>query len=255
MWAKFTGAISRALGQSVGRGIAFAFLGVLLLGGAWAAYRAWVPGPDTSPGQVPEVAPGLPPLIEESTVVRPDSSGSWLIETVPGNYDATLTIDLPNGDSARTGPGEGGPGESVSIGLREGAAQFFPERPGARRLPVEASIIGDLSPQAVRIKAQPQPILSLTLQAEAGIGGALRGPGIGGLLGVTGARVFGARLGGFALAVPPDSRGPTRLQAGPYASVRVYGPFGVGIGKDITRSSLLSVKGITLSITANIPLP
>jgi len=241
----------RGMGTSVGRAVGYLVVGVLLIGGGYALYRAWTPGPETTPSEVPEVAPGLPPIFDESTIVRPDSSGDWIIEEVPGDFDATLTIDLPADSNDLAGGGY------VSIGLREGAEQFFPELPGQRKLPLEAEVIGPYETDRVRIKAQPQPIIDFDLQAEIGLSVFASSAEVGGIVGVTGGRLFGVRLGGFAAAAPRptgESLGVV-FGAGPYASLRVYGPFGVGVGKDVLSAPLANLEGLTFTITADLPLP
>lgn len=242
-----------AVGSSVGRVVGYVLVGAILLGGAYMLYRHYAPGPETDPKDIPEVSPGLPPIFDGgSTIVRPDSAGDWVIEEVPGEFDATITIDLPTRDSTV----DSAP-EYVSIGLREGAEQFFPELPGKRELPLDAEVIGPYGEENFRIKAQPQPILSFDLQAEAGLSVSVEDAATGGILGVTGARLFGVRLGGFASLAPIRGEERTRFDvgAGPYASLRVYGPFGVGVGKDITSEPLTNLEGITFTITANVPLP
>jgi hypothetical protein len=147
----------------------------------------------------------------------------------------------------------------VSIGLREGIRPFFPELPGRRKLPIEATLIGPLgkkSPETqARIKAQPQPIIALGLQAELGcvvpVGSGLE---VGGVAGVTGARVFGVRVGGFAAGTLAPEGSGARLRAGPYASLRVYGPIGIGVGKDILSAPLSRLEGVTLAITTDLPI-
>lgn len=240
-----------AIGSGLGRAVAYVLVGAILVGGGYALYRYWAPGPETDPQDVTEVEPGLPPIFDESTIVRPDSAGDWIIETVPGDFDATLTIDLPDTDS--TGGGQ----DYVSIGLREGAEQFFPELPGQRKLPLDAVVIGPYGKENVRIKAQPQPIIAFDLQAELGLSLFASSTRTGGAVGVTAARLFGVRLGGFVAAAPRrgTDRFSVQLGAGPYASLRVYGPFGIGVGKDVTSAPLTNLEGLTFTITADLPLP
>jgi len=69
---------------------------------------------------------------------------------------------------------------------------------------------------------------------------------------VTGARVFGVRLGGVLAAGPSGGEG-ARLRAGPYVSLRVYGPLGVGVGKDVLSAPPGSVEGLIFTITADLP--
>lgn len=246
----FADSFFAAVGETTGRVLAYVLIGAVLLGSGYALYRHLSTGPDTDPQKVTEVKPGLPPILEETTVVRPDSTGSWIIETVPGDFDATLTIDLPEEESS-----SGASGEAV-IGLREGAKQFFPEAPGQRKLPLKATVIGPYERENVRIKSQPQPIIAFELQAELGLSFFASSNRLGGTLAGTGARIFGARLGGF-LAVAPTS-GADRLNiqvgTGPYASLRVYGPFGVGVGKDLTGAPLTSLQGLSFMVTADVPL-
>jgi len=238
------------MGSGLGRAVAYVLIAVILIGGGYAFYRYWAPGPDPDPQDVTEVAPGLPPILDESTIARPDSGGEWVIETVPGDFDATLTIDLPDSDSAANEQ------EYVSIGLREGAEQFFPELPGQRKLPLDAVVIGPYGEENVRIKAQPQPIIAFDLQAELGLSLFASDAQTGGAVGVTAARLFGVRLGGFVAAAPKGGSDRLEVQVGtgPYASLRVYGPFGVGIGKDLTSDPLTSLEGLTFTITADLPL-
>jgi hypothetical protein len=74
---------------------------------------------------------------------------------------------------------------------------------------------------------------------------------------VTGARLYGVRLGGF-LSVSPVETGPGRalsLAAGPYLSIRLYGPIGIGVGKDLTSAPAGRLDGLTITVTTDIPLP
>jgi len=240
-----------AVGSGLGRAVAYVLIGAILIGSGYALYRYWAPGPETDPQDVTEVEPGLPPIFDESSVVRPDSTGEWIIETVPGDFDATLTIDLPDSDSTENEQ------EYVSIGLREGAEQFFPELPGQRKLPLDAVVIGGYGKENVRIKAQPQPIIAFDLQAEVGLSLFASDARTGAAVGVTGARFFGVRLGGFLAADPRGEADRINIQvgAGPYASLRVYGPFGIGVGKDLTSAPLTNLEGVTFTITADLPLP
>lgn len=256
----FTDQFLRAMGTTIGRAVGV-LICALLLGGGYALYRSLERGPDPGSTGALEVAPGLPPIFEESTVAYPDSVEGWIIEETPGDFDATLTIPLPDGDSSGD-PGidtsEAAPGY-VSIGLREKIGPLFPELPGRRKIPIEATLIGPLGkkkPQArARIKAQPQPIIAFGLQAELGCVVPV-GPGleVGGVAGVTGARVFGVRVGGFAALAPAPEGSGARLRAGPYASLRVYGPIGIGVGKDLLSAPLSRLDGVTLAITTDLPI-
>jgi len=250
-----------AIGTTTGRVVGYVVASVLLLGGGYALYRSLERGPAPDPTGAVEVAPGLPPIFEESTVARPDSVEGWIIEEAPGDFDATLTISLPDGDSD-TGPGSDTSGADpgyVSIGLREEIRPLFPELPGRRKLPIEATLIGPLGAKSqgteARIKAQPQPIIAFDVQAELGcsvFGGS--GIQVGGIAGVTGARVFGVRVGAFAAGAPATGGSGARLRAGPYASLRVYGPIGIGIGTDILSAPLSRPEGVTLAITTDLPI-
>lgn len=245
----FTDQFLGAIGTTTGRAVGYVLVGLIVLGGGYALYRAYGPTPETDPQNVTEVGPGLPPIFDESTIVRPDSAENWIIEEVPGDFDATLTIDLPERDSAEDGQ------DYVSIGLREGAEQFFPEFPGKRKLPLGAVVIGPYGKENVRIKARPQPIIAFDLQAELGMSAFTSPLQIGGAVGVTGARVFGVRLGGFAAAGPAETGASgVKFRAGPYGSIRVYGPIGVGVGKDIISSPPAQLEGTTFTITTDLPI-
>jgi len=259
---KFLGAVGTTTGRAVGIVLACA----LLLGGAYALYRASSLGPVPDGTDVTEVAPGLPPVFDAPTIARPGPAGGWLTEEVPGDFGATLTIDLSENGLPEDSTSENGSADSVStgyvsIGLRRGAEQFFPELPGKRKLPLEAEVIAPsegeaaLPKERMRIKAQPQPIIAFDFQAELGlsasVGGPQNGPQVGGAAAVTGARAFGVRLGAVAAAAPS---GPgARLYGGPYASIRVYGPLGVGVGKDVLSAPLSRAEGLVLTITTDLP--
>lgn len=245
----FTDQFLGAIGTTTGRAVGYVLIGLILLGGGYALYRAYGPTPETDPQDVTEVGPGLPPIIDESTIVRPDSAGDWVIEEVPGDFDATLTVDLPDTDTTESGH------DYVSIGLRRGAEQLFPELPGRRKLPLDAVVIGPYGKENVRIKAQPQPIIAFDLQAELGMSVFTTPFQVGGAVGVTAARAFGVRLGGFAAAGRADGNDSgIDFRVGPYASIRVYGPLGIGVGKDVLASPISRLDGLTFTITTDLPI-
>lgn len=121
----------------------------------------------------------------------------------------------------------------VALGVRSIDLGWFHEFRLRRADPVAIDLLPGYEAEILTVE-QRLPLLDVELAPQVGPG--LSRQGVSGLVAVTGLRVWGVHLGGFAgLGLPLSDESAWRFSAGGYVSIRPRPGWSVGLGLDALR--------------------